>query len=904
MLCNELAESLSLNGTWAFALGEQSAWGTIEVPGCWEAQGYDRLIEGPAFYRKVVHLPKHWAGKRIQIEFGAVSYACIIRCNGVEAGQHTGLWTPFAIELTSTARPGEDNHIELEVYKPGGLPEDRESCRYPLRTCLAGFLPDLATSFGGIWQPVCLRALDTGLADVEIASQYAARTIHVRAQAVTVRPRTQPAWLVEILQQERVLAEIQTAFDPGTPLDLSLPVPGAQDWSPEQPVLFTVRVSLLDGGLPAAQVERRTGFRQLAAQGTGLLLNGQPFQVRGVLSWGWEPDRTAPTYTLEQARAEMRKAREMGFNLIKLCLFLPNPAYFDAADEEGMLLWQELPLWLPEVTPDLRERAPLEYAEIARGLAHHPAVVLYSLGCELNRSVDARLLARLDQSVRREAQDVLVCDNSGSGESYGGLAFDFSDFSDYHPYFDLHYFEPLLDHWQRGWQPPRPWILGEFCDSDTFRDLDEISAANGGTRPWWLTRANPVTHWRPEAQAVVEWDQRLADAGIDLPLREILQISYQQAFVIRKYTLEALRRRGLAGYVITGLRDTPISTSGIWDDLDRPKWPAEQFQAINGEAVLSLDMPRRRAWRNGGDRPDPQDPHNAWAGQPMHWQVILHHTGAEWPAGSRLDWSLTGPGVPPLAGSARLERGIPPGPPREAASIQVTLPQVNRAVQLTLDVQVSSAGRTARNLWPVWVYPRLNLPPAGLALCDPTGSLTTEGLWRAALPQVDLGVLRGAGASGRIVLTTVLDPALWEWTAAGGRVVLLQQGDLPLPARRVPFWREAVNWFEPHPLWERFPHPGFTGQQFFGLASDLAFDTARLPAALPPGAQIQPILRRLDAREFHMSAYLFEARIGAGLLLGCSLRLQGGMGSQPSGWSRNPAGAALLDALVRCAEQA
>ena len=84
--------------------------------------------------------------------------------------------------------------------------------------------------------------------------------------------------------------------------------------------------------------------------------------------------------------------------------------------------------------------------------------------------------------MRELASGVLVCDNSGSGEAYGGLPFDFADFVDYHTYGEIHHFEPILDNWLRGWQAPRPWIFGETCDSDGFRDLSELTAANGGAK--------------------------------------------------------------------------------------------------------------------------------------------------------------------------------------------------------------------------------------------------------------------------------------------------------------------------------------------------------------------------------------------------------------------------------------
>jgi hypothetical protein len=66
------------------------------------------------------------------------------------------------------------------------------------------------------------------------------------------------------------------------------------------------------------------------------------------------------------------------------------------------------------------------------------------------------------------------------------------------------------------------------------------------------------------------------------------------------------------------------------------------------------------------------------------------------------------------------------------------------------------------------------------------------------------------------------------------------------------------------------------------------------------GVPIRHILRRLDARAFHMSEYIFEARMGDGRLLATTLRVQGGNGAQPGG-SRNVAGHAFLRALVEAA---
>jgi hypothetical protein len=890
MIKNDLSDSIALAGTWEFSLGNESPQGTIQVPGCWEAQGYSKFQDGPGHYQHKVYIPKEWAGHKILGEFEAVSYACEIHLNGVQVGEHRGIWTPFTVDVTSVAHPGEDNNLELIAYKPGE--------NYPMRSTLAGFLPDVATTFGGIWQPAHLRAMKYGLEDLQVIPEFDRGGLHISCQAMIYdHPLTAGSWEISVFAGEKTVASQSPTFSSDGKLDTNLNIADPILWSPTYPHLYTVQITLMNNGSPVAQASERIGFRRMTTNGDQLLFNDQPFMVRGILSWGWEPERISPAYTPEQAREEMRRVRQLGFNLIKLCLFVPNQAYYEIADEEGLLLWQEWPMWLPEITPELREIIPNEYTAMT-GLTHnHPSVVLYSLGCELSQTVDGELLGEMDDAVRNLVTDVLVCDNSGSGESYGGLDYDFSDFTDYHPYYDIHYFEPLLDNWRRDWQPPRPWVFGEFCDSDTFRDIDEIIDKNGGSRPWWMTSDNPVTTWRPESLALLEEEDRLNQAQPGFSPQELVTISHAQSLVERKYTLESIRRRaGMGGYIVTGLRDTPISTSGIWDDLQRPKWDATEFLKINGEAVLTLDIPRRRRWHNGGDRPDRLDAFNHHAGSTAHWHVILSLTGAKLTEGSPLYWSLVDMhGTEIHSGSHDINREVTPGMPREVGTITCKLPSVEQGTEYGLEVSLNDNGSKITNRWPIWVYPKPPDHPANLGIFDPGHILDDYGEW------LD-GITRASTADDfsayGILLTTVLDEELMRFVDNGGKLLLLQHGDGPLPSRRCPFWRESIILFPDHPLWETFPQRGFADMQFFGMASDLAFDSQQLEQNHPDLKDLRPILRRLDAREFHLSEYLFETKIGTGMLAGCSLHIQGGAGAQPSGWRRNTAGSSLLWMMI------
>lgn len=161
--------------------------------------------------------------------------------------------------------------------------------------------------------------------------------------------------------------------------------------------------------------------------------------------------------------------------------------------------------------------------------------------------------------------------------------------------------QPTADHWRRDWRPPRPLIFGEFCDSDDLRHYPAILQRYGGRRPWWLTEGLPVHTWRPEAQAQIEFAQRLKRLGIDIQsgetsaLQTLVEIVRRQSLMVRKTTLEMVRRRAnVQGYVIIGLRDTPIATSGIFDDLGQAKWTADEFLPFNAQAILCLDGERRR----------------------------------------------------------------------------------------------------------------------------------------------------------------------------------------------------------------------------------------------------------------------------------------------------------------------
>jgi hypothetical protein len=868
---NELAPTLSLDGEWAFSLNDQS--GVIHTPSTWEAQGYARRVDGPAQFRRQIHVPSDWAGVRVELQFDALSYCVEAYVNDQPVGSHAGMWTPFAFDVAAHIRPGESNDIRLIVYKPGE--------KFPMRESLAGFLPDVCIPFGGIWQSLRLVAFPgPAISDVWILADRETRTVHVQAALHHAAGMSTTVRLIN--PDGHTVATWQPSPD-AQQIDHTFTLDSVQSWQPDQPLLYTAEITLESGDIVQARIHRKFGFRTLSAQGDQLLFNDLPVCLRGVLNWGWYPEILCPAPDETTIRAEFRRVREMGYNLVKLCLYVPSPLYFEIADEEGLFLWLELPMWLPQVTPRLREQAPQEYADILAQVHHHPSIVIYSLGCELGHSVDAELLSQLDHILRSKISGALACDNSGSGEAYGGLTHDYADFNDYHFYADLHYFTPLVDHFRRDWRAPRPWIFGEFCDADDYRDLEEIAAAYDGDLPWWLTEKNPIHALTSIGYPLQRERMAVLETGFDF--QALQHISRQQSFVLRKTILEKVRgRAGMGGYVVTGIRDTPLATSSMFDDLGRMKYPADAFREFNADSVLVLEQGRARIWKHGGDRPAPIDRFNLMAGSTADYRIVLAHTGQAL-VGSELSWRVIDPQGMVIDEERRPVAGpLSGGNPREIGSITFATPLVAEAAQYTLEVELNG---TISNHWSLWIYPAQTGWPADFALYDPAGALGGLGDLPAPVKNV-------FEAGSKILLVGMFTPDVEQFVHKGGRAIVLQTGPGALPAVPCPFWREAIKLLHPHPIMDQVPHQGFADLQFYHLATDYAFDSTVLAEL----GTVMPIFRRLDARQFTLTDYLVEVRIGSGILLASTLRFGGGVGDQVSGLKANIAGRFLLNRMM------
>ncbi len=394
-------------------------------------------------------------------------------------------------------------------------------------------------------------------------------------------------------------------------------------------------VELLDAH-SAGPRPRLEGPGRYEAHGHKIFVDGDPLYLRGLLHWGWYPELGHPNPTDETIRSEVQAVKRLGFNLIKFCLWLPPHRYLEILREEGMHAWIELPLWDPSSDPNKLSEIAGEIERIIRQYRHHDNVPCWTIGCELGKATPPEYRRRLVQLVRNLTGSPLVKDNSGGAEMYGGDLREYGDFEDFHPYCDLPFYAPVLDSLLPGPRDARPLLLGEFNDVDVHRDLAKLA----DDLPFWASRMPELNdkgvRWQLDLPGILT-DNRFSQEPGKNQHQKLMESSRTKALFTRKLVHETLRaREQISGYVVTGIRDTPISSSGFFDDWQHSRFSAEECLAWNGSDTLFQIPSRRPPWINGGNRPGWIDPFNHFTGQ-LFFRIGLH---SEQGRAGGLIWSI------------------------------------------------------------------------------------------------------------------------------------------------------------------------------------------------------------------------------------------------------------------------
>lgn len=308
----------SLNGTWDFSYYEYDSLEStgkgisskINVPGCWQLQGFDSPwytnvnypfpVDPPyvpdnnpmGVYSLDFEISQEWLARRTFIVFEGVSSCAEVYINGSYIGYGSGSHMPLEFELTDFLVRGTNTlNVKVRKWCAGSYLEDQDFFR-----------------FSGIFRDVYLLSRDKDCVwDIEISADD--KTVSYEGDGE-----------FEIYDTEGNLA------------DLSKPIL----WNAEKPYLYTAVIKHGTEYIP-----QKIGMRSISVSDKGeLLINGVPVLLKGVNHHDTHPEKG---YTMSRAdlQKDLRLMKKLNINCVRTSHYPPSSDFLELCDELGFYVIDE-----------------------------------------------------------------------------------------------------------------------------------------------------------------------------------------------------------------------------------------------------------------------------------------------------------------------------------------------------------------------------------------------------------------------------------------------------------------------------------------------------------------------------------------------------------------------------------
>ena len=429
------AAVLPLDGEWSFALrgrpeevtfddlaGATDGWASIEVPGCWTMQGFDRPqytniqmpFPGPpphvpdanptGVHRRTVTLPAEWEGQRLVLHVAGAETVLYVHVDGAPVAMGKDSRLPTEVDLTGIVTPGVPFELALTVvrWSDATYLEDQDHWHHAglHRSVFAYATPlvhiadlhpvadfDPLTGHGHLRAAIHLGAEGHGpkgwSVRVELGEQVGEAPVHFEHPTDSLTN-----WLV--FEGRRSVIELE--------------VPDVAPWSAETPTLHRLTATLLDeAGTAVDTVAVEVGFRRVEVVGHELRVNGAVVLIKGVNRHDHDP-RRGKAVTPEGIEADLVLMKQHGINAVRTSHYPNDAVLYDLCDRLGLYVVDEANLethaYLRSLLKDPRwGSAVLErIVRMAQRDKGHPSIIIWSLG---NESGNAPILHAAAEWLRR-----------------------------------------------------------------------------------------------------------------------------------------------------------------------------------------------------------------------------------------------------------------------------------------------------------------------------------------------------------------------------------------------------------------------------------------------------------------------------------------------------------------------
>lgn len=406
----QTSDRVSMDGKWKFnwvrnaddrptgiqAVGyDDSLWGEINVPGCWELNGYGEpeyvnvgfawrgnFRNNPPYvplkenhvgtYRRSFMLPSGWSGKQVIAHFGSVTSNMYLWVNGRYVGYTEDSKIAAEFDITKYVKAGRENQITFQVFRwcDGSYSEDQDFWR-----------------LSGVGRSCFLYAQEKNhIEDIRTtASHDGTLTVDTKVKGsgwLTYELTDADGKVVATQQQKAAAANHQV-----------IRVDNVRQWSAETPYLYKLQVKLSKDN--AAQnalhsVVERIGFRTVEIKNAQLLVNGQPVLIKGTNRHELDPE-TGYYVSRERMLQDIRLMKQLNVNAVRTCHYPDTPEWYDLCDEYGLYVVAEANqeshgfLYIHErdsMTSLLSQQIIERNKHNVSTKFNHPSVIVWSLGNE------------------------------------------------------------------------------------------------------------------------------------------------------------------------------------------------------------------------------------------------------------------------------------------------------------------------------------------------------------------------------------------------------------------------------------------------------------------------------------------------------------------------------------------
>ena len=377
-----------------YAQSTTDGWTATTVPSAWNA-GDDSpasFLGSVAWYRKDFRLPSRDRALAWIARFESVNYRATVWLNGRQLGTHATGYVPFELDLPNVVRRGVNRLVvRVDNRRPSNDPTGAPG-EIPVP-------PGGWWNYGGILREVSLRAVDrVDIENVQVQSQLRSprgpATVTLGAGVRNLSHATQLVHLVARFDRAPVdLGARAIPARASVTFTGQLVVRKPKLWSPAKPTLYGVRLAATAAAgrgraTPAAGYSLRTGIRTLAVNRSGqLILNGSTVvHFRGV-ALHEDTLSSGPVMSHDDRLRVIALMKESHSTLLRAHYPL-DPDFQDLADQNGILLWSEIPTTyqLPEADlgrPLFRTTALDQLRANILANRNHPSVAAWSVGNEM-----------------------------------------------------------------------------------------------------------------------------------------------------------------------------------------------------------------------------------------------------------------------------------------------------------------------------------------------------------------------------------------------------------------------------------------------------------------------------------------------------------------------------------------